>query len=96
MDTIPTVDEILQKLKIPQLKELIGLFGLDTPHSKSKKHDLILYISAANLPLDSRMLINYFKLELKEKKTQPQKITSLSSVDLEPEETNPPPKKQKK
>lgn len=57
-----TTDEILPKLTLPQLRDLINLFGLTKPHSRSTKPDLINFIKSSNAVIDPKMLINYFKL----------------------------------
>ncbi len=87
-----TVDEILQKLNLTQLKSLIALYGLEKPHSKSTKNDYILYIQNSNISLDSRMLVNYFNLTLKQKKiTKPD--PEISNEEVVKELSNITPKK---
>lgn len=66
-----TVDQILAKLTISQLKQLIELFGRPKPNAKSTKSDVIAYIKTLNLPLDVQMLQKYFGLTDKLKKQNP-------------------------
>ena len=63
-----SINEILHQLNSSQIKELIVLFDLEKPHSRSTKADLINHIKQSNASLDAKMLINYFKLQLKQKK----------------------------
>lgn len=63
-----TIDEILNKLNISQLKDLITLFGLEKPMAKSTKSDVINHIKSSGASLDPKMLINYFNLTIKSKR----------------------------
>lgn len=78
-----TVDEILTKLNLAQLKSLITLYGLEKPHSKSTKSDYIAYIQTSGIVLDPRMLINYFSLALKQKKIIKAGVESLDISNVE-------------
>ena len=77
-----TIDELLQKLNIIQLKDLINLYGLEKPHSRSSKSDIISYIKASNILLDPRMLINYFSLKLKTKNSSEIDIITNNIKDI--------------
>ena len=74
-----TVEEILAKLNLTQLKSLITLYSLEKPHSKSLKSDYITYIQSSNISLDPRMLVNFFGLNLKQKKVS--KVDKADKVD---------------
>jgi hypothetical protein len=63
-----TVDDVLHKLNIAQLKDLINLFGIEKPHSRSTKSDMLNHIKQSNSTLDAKMLMNYFNIQLKQKK----------------------------
>lgn len=60
-----SVEDILNKLNSKQLHALIALYGLEKPHSKSTKSDLLNYIDSIKNKLDTKMLVNYFELKLK-------------------------------
>lgn len=75
-----TAEDILKKLNVTQLKDLISLYGLEKPHSKSTKGDYITYIQGSNISLDARMLVNYFDLQIKTKKAAPEQTGSPSKV----------------
>ncbi len=76
-----TVDEILAKLNLLQLKNLIALYGLEKPHSKSSKSDYVSYIQSSGIVLDPRMLVNYFNLTLKQKKIKPE-TEAISNIEV--------------
>ena len=76
-----SVEEVLNKLNVSQLKNLITLFGLEKPHSKSTKSDMINHIKNSGSALDAKMLINYFNLEIKQpKKAKQPKETKIHEV----------------
>jgi hypothetical protein len=95
-----TVEEILHKLKVSQLHKLITLYGLEKPHSKSTKEDLLKYIDVSKLSLDSKMLINYFELKLKSKsvvgKDTEISIEDEKEMDQKPSDKKTPDKKVRK
>ncbi len=61
-----SVEEVIKKLNITQLKSLIVLYGLQKPHSRSTKNDYVNYILSSGANLDSKMLINYFSLNVEQ------------------------------
>ncbi len=75
-----SAEEILIKLNLSQLKNLIALYGLEKPHSKSSKSDHIEYIKKSNIALDPRMLVNYFGIDIKPKKIIKQKNENVSVI----------------
>lgn len=89
-----TTDEILLKLNLTQLKSLITLYGLEKPHSKSTKSDYITYIQSSDIVLDPRMLVNFFGLTLKQKKTGKTDMETITD-DLSNVLLNDEPKEQK-
>lgn len=83
MDSNITVDQILAKLTISQLKHLIDLFGRPKPNAKATKNDVITHINTLNLPLDVQMLQKYFGLTDKLKKQNLTRSKKKTDVQTE-------------
>ncbi len=62
-----SIRSALSRLSLAQMKELLQLFGLEKPHSRSTKEDYITYILSSGRSLDATMLINFANRDHKPK-----------------------------
>jgi hypothetical protein len=73
------MSELLKRLSIIQLKELIDMFCIEPPHSKSTKQEIITHILNSGANLDEKMLSKHFGIK-------PTKSKNTDTTDSEKKE----------